>query len=144
MAAKEFSLTIDGYWRDEIKSSIPNHSGVYFVYEGTRNEEKKTVTLQKLIYIGEAGDVCKRITEHEKYDDWSKHVRSGNLLYFSTCPVASTDRDRVEAAYIFKHQPPVNTEHKDSFGFDETTIKSSGSTSHLDTSFTLQRMIKIG
>jgi excinuclease UvrABC nuclease subunit len=143
MAAKEFNLSIKGYWRDEIKSSIPKHSGVYFVYEGTRDVKNKEVTIQKLIYIGEAGDVCDRISNHEKYKLWLKHVGSGNMLYFSTCHVSASDRDRVETAYIFKHQPPENTEHKDSFVFDETTIKSSGVTNQLDTSFTLQRMIKI-
>ena len=42
-----------------------------------------TVSIHKLIYIGEAEDVRDRVAIHENYRDWLRHVRRGNELCFS-------------------------------------------------------------
>jgi len=139
MAEQTFSIEFDGYWRDANKGSIPTKSGIYCVYECTHNIQNKTVSLNKLIYIGESDDVNKRIANHEKYDDWKKHVRSGNELCFSFGEVPALNRERCEAAMIFKHKPPENTEYKDSFPFDKTTISLSGEITLLTSSFTVDR-----
>jgi len=97
------------------------------------------VSIHKLIYIGEAGDVQDRIKNHDLWDSWKKHVGEGNQLCFSFGYVESSNRDRVEAALIFKHKPPENTEYKDSFPFDKTTISLSGRTALLNTNFTVER-----
>jgi len=66
MAEKTIKIDFDGYWRDENKGSIPAQSGVYCVYECTRNVKEKNITIHKLIYIGESDDVKNRISGHEK------------------------------------------------------------------------------
>jgi hypothetical protein len=139
MAAQTFNVKIEGYWRDEKKGGLPSVSGVYFVYEGKYNEQEKSCSLYKLIYIGESDNINQRINNHEKYPEWKKHVRAGNTLYFSAGPVNSNDRFRVEAAYIFKHKPPVNTEYVNNFPFDQTRIISTGETKLLNTDFTVYR-----
>ncbi len=139
MAAKTFNIEIEGYWREENVTSIPLKSGVYFVYECTYNRTRDTVSIHKLIYIGEASNVKERVKNHEKWDDWKKHVSSGNELCSSFGYIESTHRDRVEAAYIFEHKPPGNEEFKYSFPFDETTISSSGKTALLNTFFTVYK-----
>ncbi|MDX8339763.1 hypothetical protein SLH46_11250 [Draconibacterium sp. IB214405] len=142
MAAKTFNVKIDGYWRDVNKGSIPAHSGVYFVYECTYNPSKDgkgTVTLKRLLYIGESQNVNERIQDHEKYVEWANLVRHGNTLCFATGPVESNDRIRVEAAYIFEHKPPLNTEYRNDFPFNTTSVHSSGKTGLLHTDFIVQR-----
>jgi len=139
MSAQTFSVEIQGYWRDKNKSGIPNHSGVYFVYVAVYNQQDDTVSLKKLIYIGESDDVNDRIQNHEKYDIWKGYLSQGQELCFSTGKVNGNDRFRVEAAYIFKHKPPVNTEYVNSFPFDQTTIISTGKTALLNTNFTVYR-----
>lgn len=139
MTAQAFEVSIEGYWRDKNKSGIPNHSGVYFVYEATYNQYDDTVSLHKLIYIGEALNVHDRIINHEKRNNWLKHVRLGNELCFSTGYTEPYFRARIEAAYIFRHKPPENIEYKNEFPFDTTTIKSSGKTALLDTNFIVYR-----
>ncbi|MCK4664176.1 MAG: GIY-YIG nuclease family protein [Bacteroidales bacterium] len=139
MASKTYSIDIDGYWREANIGGIPSKSGVYFVYECTYNTTNKTVSLKKLIYIGESDNVNDRIKNHEKWDDWRKHVGIGNELCFSFGEVSSNEKNRVEAAYIFKHKPPVNTEYVNSFPYDQTTIKSTGKTDLLFTNFTVYR-----
>lgn len=139
MAAETFSVEIDGYWRDKNKAGVPNHSGVYFVYTGTYNPMNDTVNIRSLIYIGEAENVNTRIQNHEKYGLWLRYLQNGEELMFSTGEVRGINRLRVEAAYIFKHKPPANTEYVNSFPFDQTTIISSGKTALLNSSFTVNR-----
>jgi len=139
MAEKTIASEFDGYWRDKDKGSIPSKSGVYCVYECTYNSEKDSVSIHRLIYIGEADDVKDRIAKHGKRDKWLKHVRRENELCFSLGGVGSTDRSRAEAALIFKHKPPENDEYVDSFPFDKTTVSLSGKTALLTTRFTVDR-----
>jgi len=139
MAAKTISLTFDGYWREPNKGGIPKQGGVYVVYECSYNSEGGTVSLLKVIYIGEAADANERVANHEKWPEWRKHCGGSNEICFSFAPAANPDRERGEAALIYKHKPPVNEEYKDNFPFDETTMKLTGKTALLYTEFTVQR-----
>ncbi len=140
MSAKTIKIKFEGYWRDKKKSGVPAQSGVYCVYECKYNEANDRVSfLITLIYIGEADNVRERIANHEKYQDWLKHVRSGNELCFSFGSVLSADRERAEAAMIFKHKPPENEEYMYSFPFDRTTMFLSGKIKFLKKWFMLNR-----
>lgn len=140
MAEKTYSLEFEGYWRYENRSGVPSKSGVYCVYEGTYDASDRLVSVNKLIYIGESGNVRERISNHEKEKDWRKHVGTGNELLFSFAPVSpKEDRERCEAALIFKHKPPENTEYNNSFPFDKTHMKLSGATALLWENFTVLR-----
>jgi len=136
---KSFNINIEGYWRDKNKEGVPIQSGVYFVYEANYNNIKDTVTLLRLVYIGEANDVRLRIKTHTKYSEWLHNVKYGNELCFSTGYIEEIQRKRVEAAYIFKHKPPLNIEFTNLFPFDQTTIISKGKTALLDINFTINR-----
>lgn len=124
--AKTINLDFDGYWREVNKGGIPEKSGVYLVYVCRYDESQKTVTLDKLVYIGEAENAQDRITNHEKWPEWRKHVPKGSEVCFSFAGVTSPDRERAEAALIFYHKPPCNTEYIDSFPFEDTTVVSTG------------------
>lgn len=139
MATKTIYLTFNGYWRELNISGIPKKSGVYVVYECFYNQQTNKVDLKNIIYVGEAEDVNDRIANHEKWDEWRKYCATYNQICFSFAPVISPDKDRAEAALIYKHKPPVNDEYKDTFPFDETTISLSGETILLYTSFTVCR-----
>ena len=140
MAEKTIAIEFDGYWRDENKGGLPAKSGIYCVYECTHNVAEKTVSIHKLIYIGEAEDVKGRVADHEKRRDWLKHVQRGNELCFSFGGVGATDRARAEAAMIFKHKPPENDQYVNSFPFDKTIVSLSGQTTLLNTSFTVNKV----
>lgn len=139
MAAQTYSMDFDGYWRDENKGSLPAKSGVYCVYSCVHNRSEKTVSINKLIYIGEAANVNARVASHEKYNDWKRHLKSGEELCFNFGGVGASNRDRCEAALIFKHKPPENTEYVNSFPFDQTTMKLTGKVSLLAENFTVYR-----
>ena len=136
---------MDGYWLEKSISGIPARSGVYCVYACRYNPPPDdTVTITKLIYIGESANVNERIANHEKWPIWKKHLGSGEVICISFGYVAPEDRQRVEAAMIYEHKPPVNDEYKHNFPFDTTTISLSGKTKLLKTNFTVYRTQAIG
>ena len=139
MAAQTYNMDFDGYCRDQNKGGLPEKSGVYCVYSCVHNKSAKTVSIKKLIYIGEAANVNSRVANHERYNDWKRHLKSGEELCFNFGGIGDSDRDRCEAALIFKHKPLENTEYVDSFPYDQTTMKLTGKTALLETSFTVYR-----
>lgn len=140
MAKQTFEIEFDGYWREPNISGIPSESGIYCVYECTHNKEEKTVTNHKLIYIGESVDVNNRIANHEKWSDWKKKVSNGNEVCISVAKIGSTYRNRIEAALIFEHKPPVNTDCINEFNYDETTIVIKGKIGLLNNNFTVSKV----
>ncbi|MCU0440604.1 MAG: hypothetical protein MUC49_22135 [Raineya sp.] len=132
MPEQTFYQKFEGYWREPNKSGLPNKSGVYCVYSCTYHEEKKSVTIHQLIYIGESEDIHKRVANHEKHTKWLTYLESGNQLCYSYTLVDAIFRNRVEAALIYKHKPPANIEYKDSFPFDKTFIKTYGDNAKIE------------
>jgi len=122
--AKTINLEFEGYWREEDKGSVPARSGIYLVYVCRYDESRDKVILHKLIYIGEAEDVCDRIANHEKWPKWREYVPRGSEICFSYAAVTSPDRERAEAALIYHHKPPCCEEYIDSFPFEDTTVVS--------------------
>jgi hypothetical protein len=120
-------------------SGLPASSGVYCVYTCVDKDEK-TVTIKKLVYIGESGDVRARVANHNLLESWKKHLASGEVLCFTAATVSpESTRQRAEAAMIFQHKPPVNDEYTHAFPFDTTTINVSGKTTKLTTTFTVKK-----
>lgn len=138
MAAKSYSLDFDGYWRAPNISGLPHSSGIYCVYACMHNDSEKTVTIRRLLYIGEAENVRNRIAKHERWDDWAREMRSGEELCFNAAPISpAADRERAEAAMIHHHKPPCNVEYINTFPYDTTTISTSGKNVKLDGYFTV-------
>jgi len=140
---KEIELKFSGYYRDVNRKSVPNTSGVYLVYRCVYNKEvkpKPTVTLKQLIYIGESEAVRDRIgEEHEGRECWEGKLETGEVLCFSFAPASEADRERAEAALVYKKKPICNDQGKDSFNYDKTTIKSTGTCWNIPEEFTVEK-----
>ena len=135
--SKIISLELGGYWREVNIGYIPEKSGIYVVYECTHDSERKTVSLHKVIYVGESENVNARIKTHEKWPEWRRQCGVNRQVCFSFAPTTNPDRERGEAALIYKHKPPVNEEYKYSFPFPETTMDLEGKTELLSIYFTV-------
>lgn len=136
------SLAYDGYWREPGVWSIPNASGVYSVYACTYNPAENTVWIRRLLYIGESNGVRDRIRQHLSSatgQSWKTHLLAGEVLCFAFAPISSATRERAEAALIYRHKPPENTEHAYSFPWrwSPTTVTTSGQNVHLIPHFTV-------
>jgi hypothetical protein len=139
MGEQTYSLEFAGYWPDWRKDLLPAQPGLYCVYECTHNPANNTVSFHQLIHVGEAEDVRARISGHEKYEDWKRHVLPDKALFYSVAAVDDVDRARCEAALIFAHQLPENTAFRTSFPFERTTIKLSGKIDLLNPAFAVNR-----
>lgn len=144
MAIEIYQLGFDGYWREPNASGLPAKSGIYGVYACVHNQSANTVTLNRLLYIGEAANVQGRVANHERLPDWRRHLKTGEILCFNAALIGpDAARRRAEAAMIFKHKPPCNTEYADNFPFDTTTVTTSGRNALMHPTFTVTRTEKV-
>ena len=128
----DFSLEFHGYYF--LYSTEPEESGIYCIYRS--NPEKEYA---ELLYIGESDNIIERLHNHEHYEDWQKHLRTGDTLLFSYAIVdgSAKKRQRIEAALIFHHKPVCNTQNVGNFGYETTTIKTKGDNACLCSEFTV-------
>jgi len=144
MAVRSFALPFDGYWREPNISGLPAQSGIYGVYACIYNAQAGTVSLNRLVYIGEGADVRGRVAAHEGWPVWKRQLKLGEELCVNAALISpEADRQRAEAAMIFKHKPPCNTEYTENFPFDTTTITTSGKNALMVASFTVTRTEKV-
>jgi len=141
MELKTLKVEFYGYWRERYIENIPNRSGIYCVYECTYDTFGDTISIRRLIYIGEAGKVKDRIINHEKRHEWKKYVNTGNELCFSFGYVESKNRSRAEAAFIYNHKPLINTDYVNEFPFLSTAVISKGRTAKLNTNFSVYKSV---
>ena len=142
MAAKSYSLDFNGYWRAPNIGGLPERSGIYCVYACVHNVGAGTVSIRRLLYIGEAADIHNRVANHERWADWTRNLRLGEELCFNAALIGpATDRERAEAAMIHHHKPPCNVQYVDTFPFDTTTISTTRENALLDRYFTVRRSL---
>lgn len=140
MNAKAYDLDFKGYWREPNIGGLPAESGVYGVYCATHDKSTDQVTLNRLIYIGESGDVRKRVDGHEKLPEWKRQLRHDEQLCFNAALISpAADRERAEAAMIYRHKPVCNDQYKYTFPFDSTTITTRGRNALMADRFTVHR-----
>ena len=137
MVPQTIQLKFEGYWQEPYISSIPAQSGIYCVYACEHNVHDRTVSLKRLIYIGESENVWKRIAEHEKWQAWRRYLKARQQLCFNFTPASHNSRVRAEAACIYEHKPPENTEYINTFPFGRTTVTTSGRNVFLKRQFTV-------
>jgi len=142
-ATQAYQLDFAGYWREPIASGLTAKSGIYAVYACVHNQLANTVTLNRLLYIGEAGDVRGRVTNHERLPDWKRQLKAGEVLCLNAALIAPDGaRQRAEAAMIFKHKPICNAEYVDAFPFDTTRVTTSGRNALMHPTFVVTRTEK--
>lgn len=89
------------------------------------------------MYIGESIDVRQRIANHNKLRDWYSQLGYGETLCYSYAKVGSLDRERCEAALIFHHKPPLNSEFLWGYPFGPTIVQITSASVFLDPIFRL-------
>lgn len=120
-----YSLHFEGYWREVNKKYVPRYSGIYLVYTCRYVQENNTVSLSKLIYIGQGENLNMRIAGHNE-EEFKKAILEGETLCYACASVDKGDLDIVENGMIFAEQPPCNTDLKDSFNYDDSQFEIDG------------------
>lgn len=126
---KSYSLNFKGYWREVNKGGVPAESGIYMVYRCVYNQERDTVRLLDIIYIGKSsqdGGVRARLASHEKQSEFEAQLQSGEELCYAFAPVNDADLDVVENALVFAQKPILNDELKNHFNHGAVAMKVDG------------------
>ena len=121
-----FNINFKGYWRDINKKGIPSLSGIYIVYDCTYNSETDTVSLNKIIYIGQAENLNERIMTHDKRSDFVRVCGGENNLCYSIAELSVTDLDMVENALVYAQQPSLNDRLKDKYHYSQAEFHLEG------------------
>ena len=113
-----FSLYNFGPVVEENREDIPLEKGVYFAFEFDKEKAQNgSLQFKRLIYVGKATEdntLRKRIgdhyTQHDLKDRESKESFDMDAIAFFYCVMDDDDEiSDVEAAEIFKNNPPANT-----------------------------------
>ena len=148
-----------GAWNTE-PEKMPAKKGIYFVYRcKTKLDENgklilnsdgtPTKFLDKLLYIGESVDACRRMKDHNRDDDVrTRDIPKDEALYYTFAEYDGPDenRRRIESALIYRHRKILpddvgNTKNTKTFDYDETSINITGDYTHcLITAFTQERV----
>ena len=123
---KEIALRFKDIWTEDDKYYIETYSGVYCVYTGTYNKRTGKKTLNELIYVGQAENINERIANHDRLDDWLSYLTDGETLFYTCAHVTGEDKDRAEAALIYKLKPWFNDKLKHKFDYPDTKLSITG------------------
>jgi len=123
---KQYNLHFEGSLLDDDRSNLPTYSGIYLVYRGTLSPDRKSLRCAQIIYIGQAEDIRRRLSAHNRRTDFLNTLQEGEVLFYSYVKVEQENLDRVENALIYKYKPTLNDNKKDSFPYPSTIIDSDG------------------
>jgi hypothetical protein len=133
--AVTIALTFNGYYREEqLPLDGHNYSGLYLVYAGRRLIPKK-IDLNKLLYIGESGNIAAIPKGEPNYSSWENCLKIDEILLFAFASIAPHNRKRAAAALIYYHKPLCNGEEKNHFDYPQTLIRTYGCNRFLTGSF---------
>jgi hypothetical protein len=117
---ESYNVTFKGYRLDDNKDSLPTYGGVYLVYCCTYNKEEDTVSLKRLIYIGQTINLHDRLCNHDRYDDFKGQLHEGEQLCYSYAAVPLEDKDVIENGLIYMQKPPLNNSLTDIFNYGDS------------------------
>jgi hypothetical protein len=136
-SAYSYNLDFIGYVTEDELHNLPEGSGIFCVYEASMPDHSDGLVMERLLYIGEAGNIRHRLLTCELMSVWQFSVKARHRLAFSFAMIDSFNRLRVNAALVFHHKPPFNKDYLDNFPFHPTIVRSKGETALLDTMFSV-------
>lgn len=123
---KKYNVTFMGYRRDVNAKTLPSSSGIYMVYRCVYNEDKNTVDLKELFYIGQAFDLNHEINYHARREEFLAQAKEGEQICYAYARVDKADLDIVENALIFAQKPRLNTNLKNNYNHEAAQFQIEG------------------
>ena len=89
-----------------------------------KNCKENTCFLKDLIYIGQTAELNKRLSEHEKREDFLSLCEKGEMLFYTFAEIKGDEdvRKRIEAALIYELRPQLNKQAIGNFAYPVTKI----------------------
>lgn len=136
---EKYNILFNGYRRDVNKAGLPTYSGIYIVYRCIFNEEKQTVSLKELLYIGQAKNIQERISTHDKRQEFMDALIGDEQICYSYAEVKEQDLNTVENALVYAQKPRLNKDLIDSYKYEPAQFNIEGKCSLLNfTNFSIE------
>lgn len=126
MVMKKYNITFMGYRRDANARTLPSSSGIYMVYRCKYNDDRNTVTIIELFYIGQAFDLNDEINYHARHQEFLAQAKDGEQICYAYARVDKADLDIIENALIFAQKPRLNYDLKDSYHHEAAEFQIEG------------------
>ena len=123
---RTYNIQFEGYWLERNKKDVPAKCGVYMVYRGKYNQEKNSVDLYEIIYIGQSVNMRERIVNHDHIEAFEDALNYGETLCYSCAAVDEGDLDLVENALIIAQKPRLNETKQSNLDYSEKRFQVSG------------------
>lgn len=91
-------LECKGFFRSAVRNSVPDQTGVYFVYAGVKTETG--CSIRRLLYIGRSANLHVRLTSAESFGRLQGVLQPGEELFYAYAFVASEEASLVERALV--------------------------------------------
>lgn len=121
-----YELTINGYYRDNVRGFFPEVQAIYFVYRGAYKPSTRWAVLKEIIFVGDSDNLREDVNDDTRRMDFLERCQYGECLFYSYSVFKGKkeDRHRVVAALVTELQPPLN---KDTlFRYPETEVLITG------------------
>ncbi|WP_346798573.1 hypothetical protein R5M92_05935 [Halomonas sp. Bachu 37] len=128
-----------GYFTEDDLQDIPDDSGVYCVFSAAEDTSSGEMDVKSLLFIGHHRNLRHAIMHHEDKAKWRDRLKEGEELWFSAALCSLANCERLEAALVYAHKPPLNRRYVDTFPFDQTVVHVMGKKRLLMNPFTVER-----
>ena len=135
------SYTLNFQWCGNV-DRLPQLSGIYFVYRAKLNRDNNTADVKELIYIGQSENIYQRHHPHDRQADFDHQLqKADDILCYAYCEHQLGETlDLIENGLIFKRQPRLNNNYKDSFNHNDTQFVLMGSAHDIMKDFTVYNL----
>lgn len=123
---RSFRLNFEGSLLDKDRKNLPTYPGIYLVYRGFLMKEINALHCTEIIYIGQAEDIRRRHSAHEKRSAFINTLQKNEVLFYSYAKADLADLDRIENALVYFHKPILNDNGKNTFLYPATEVISEG------------------
>ena len=117
-----YNLNFQGYWLEGKVRTLPQGSGIYFVYKCIYDVVKDSVKLLDLLYISKADNIYQQLVDFDK----TSISASDDTLCFSCALVDKDNLNIVEDALILVQKPAGNQIIKESFDYSDLEFHLTG------------------
>ncbi len=126
---KEYELEFVRFYEEEEISNIGKGYDIYRIHAG-KKKGSGSLSSNRVLYIGQSKNAQERLDNHDMRSEWKKHLKEDEIILVSVAKivprsgtrVTKEERERVEAALIYKIKPELNESKTENFLYKKTII----------------------
>ncbi len=94
----EYSLNVQGYYKQGMTGGVPSSPGIYIVYRGIHDTDNNRAILKELLYIGETSNLESCMNNSDNIRKYSESLNDQETLFFCYSSYDGESQTRKEIA----------------------------------------------